>query len=255
MIKLTIKSIIAIAVMSNILFAKTIELSSTVISDNEKYITSRFMGFIKSVNVAEGDIVKKGQLLYSIDSTEIDSKKQQALLGVQMYQNQYNTMKRNYDRFKRLLEKGLVSKFEVEQLELGTINLSDMVKISKAQVEEVDNQYQYLTIKAPNNGVIIRKTIKAGEMAIPGMPAIVLSDLSSLKIKTEVSEGDLKSIYVGQKANITIPSMEVKTTGKIIAIIPSSNPMTHTFTIKLSFDKIKNVYPGMYAKVYIDTKN
>ncbi len=255
MIKLTIKSIIAIAVMSNILFAKTIELSSTVISDNEKYITSRFMGFIKSVNVAEGDIVKKGQLLYSIDSTEIDSKKQQALLGVQMYQNQYNTMKRNYDRFKRLLEKGLVSKFEVEQLELGTINLSDMVKISKAQVKEVDNQYQYLTIKAPNNGVIIRKTIKAGEMAIPGMPAIVLSDLSSLKIKTEVSEGDLKSIYVGQKANITIPSMEVKTTGKIIAIIPSSNPMTHTFTIKLSFEKIKNVYPGMYAKVYIDTKN
>ncbi len=252
--KFTIRLILAIVVMANISYAKTIELSSTVISDNEKYITSRFMGFIKSVNVVEGDIVKKGQLLYEIDSTEIDSKKQQALLGVQMYENQYLTMKRNYERFKRLLEKGLVSKFEVEQLQLGTENLGDMVKISKAQVKEVENQYRYLKILAPNNGVIIKKTIKAGEMAIPGMPALVLSDLSSLKIKTEVSEGDLKNVFVGQKANISIPSLNLNTTGKISAIIPSSNPMTHTFTIKLSFEKNKNVYPGMYAKVFIEIK-
>ncbi|MEA3383929.1 MAG: efflux RND transporter periplasmic adaptor subunit [Campylobacterota bacterium] len=245
---------LAIVLMVNISFAKTIELSATVISDNEKYLTSRFMGFIKSVNVNEGDIVKKGKALYSIDSTEIDSKKQQALLGVQMYDNQYQIMKRNYERFKRLLEKGLVSKFEVEQLELGTKNLEDMVKISKSQVKEVENQYQYLTIKAPNDGVVIRKNIKAGEMAIPGMPAIILSDLSSLKIKTEVSEKDLKNISIGQSAKIEIPSMDIKTTGKIEAIIPSSNPMTHTFSIKLSFKNTKNIYPGMYAKVFIEVK-
>jgi len=248
------KIVLILILMVNLSFGKTIELSATVISDNEKYITSRFMGFIQNVNVSEGDIVKRGQLLYAIDSTEIDSKKQQALLGVQMYENQYLTMKRNYERFKRLLEKGLVSKFEVEQLELGTRNLEDMVKISKAQIKEVDNQYQYLTIKAPNDAVVIKKMIKAGEMAIPGMPALVLSDLSSLKIKTEVSEQDLKNIFIGQKAKIQIPSMNRDTVGKITAIIPSSNPMTHTFTIKLSFQKTKNVFPGMYVKVFINTK-
>ena len=83
-----IKSLIALFILVNISLGQTIELSSTVISDNEKLITSRFMGFIKSVNVSEGSIVKKGQILYSIDSTEIDSKKQQALMGVQMYENQ-----------------------------------------------------------------------------------------------------------------------------------------------------------------------
>jgi RND family efflux transporter MFP subunit len=244
----------SILLFANILQANTIELSATIISDNEKYITSRFMGFIKSVNVSEGDIVKKGQLLYEIDSSEIDSKKRQALLGVQMYENQYNTMKRNYERFKRLLAKGLVSKFEVEQLELGTNNLQDMIKISKAQVDEVDNQYKYLKIKAPNDGVIVKKNIKAGEMAIPGMPALVLSDLSSLKVKSEVSEQDLKNIFIGQKAVVEIPSMRIKTSGKIAAIIPSSNPMTHTFNIKISFDQKQKVFPGMYAKVYIELK-
>ncbi len=87
---------------SSFLNAKTIELSATVISDNEKFITSRFMGFVKNVNVSEGDLVKKGQLLYEIDSTDIDSKKQQALLGVQIYQNQFSNVKINYDRYKRL---------------------------------------------------------------------------------------------------------------------------------------------------------
>jgi len=85
------------------------------------------------------------------------------------------------------------------------------------------------------------------------MPALVLSDLSSLKIKTEVSEQDLKNVYIGQTAKIQIPSMNLETAGKIVAIIPSSNPMTHTFTIKLSFEKTKNIYPGMYAQVFIDT--
>ena len=250
-----LKTIFVICTLyANVLYGKNIELSATVISDNEKYITSRFMGFIKTVNVAEGDIVKKGQTLYSIDSTEIDSKKRQATLSVQMYENQYETMNRNYERYKRLYTKGLVSKFEMEQLELGATNLENMVKISKLQVQEVKNQYKYLTIQAPNDGVIVRKNIKAGEMAIPGMPALVLSDLSSLKIKTEISEGDLKNIYIGQKASVKIPSMNLTTQGEIVAIIPSSNPMTHTFTIKLSFQKSENIYTGMYATVLIQAK-
>lgn len=248
------KSLIALFLLVNISFAQTLELSATVISDNEKFITSRFMGFIKSVKVSDGSIVKKGQILYAIDSTEIDSKKQQALLGVQMYENQYQTMKRNYERYKRLFEKGLVSKFEVEQLELGTKNLEDMVNVSKAQVKEVENQYQYLTIKAPNDGVVIRKNIKAGEMAIPGMPALVLTDLASLKITAEISETDLYKVKLKDEVKVSIPSLNYETKGKIESIIPSSNPMTHTFMIKISFQSKAKVYPGMYAKVFIEVQ-
>lgn len=252
MLKFLLKILLSIIFVTLGLNASQLELTASVISDNEKFITSRFMGFIKNVNVSEGDRVKKGDILYEIDSTEIDAKKKQAKLQVQMYDNQYQIMKRNYERFKRLLDKGLVSKFETEQLELGTKNLQDMVNISKAQVKEVNNQYKYLTIKAPNNGVIIRKNIKAGEMAIPGMPALILSDLDSLKIKSEVAESDLKNIKIGQKAKIKIPSMGYTLDAKIESIIPSSNPMTHTFNIKLFFETKKDIYPGMYAKVILD---
>jgi len=233
------------------LLSADIELASTVISDNEKFITSRFMGFVKELQVSEGSTVKQGDLLYQIDTTDIDAKKTQAQMQVSMYQTQFETVKRNYERFQRLFEKGLVSKAQVEELEMNYNNLKDMVSIAKAQVAEVNNQYKYLKITAPNDGVITKKMIKVGEMAIPGMPALVLTDLSDLKITTEVSESDLFKITKNQEVTILIPSINFTSIGHIESIIPSSNPMTHTFMVKISFQSNNKVYPGMYAKTII----
>jgi len=245
--------ILLIIALGASLIAETLTLSGSVISDNQKMITSRFMGFVTNVNVSEGEKVKRGQILYSIDSREIDSAKRQAELGLQMYENQYTNVKINLDRHRRLLAKDMVSKYEVENLELAEKNLKDMIDISKARLQEVQNQYKYLNVKAPNSGVVVSKNIKVGEMAMPGMPAIVLSDLSNLKISVEIAESNLALIHHGKKVTVEIPSLHVKTVGKVTAIIPNSNPMTHTFKIKVSFKtNNKSVYPGMYATVSIN---
>ena len=247
------KKILLILALATALIAETLTLSGSVISDNQKMITSRFMGFVTNVNVNEGEKVKKDQVLYTIDSREIDSAKRQSELSLQMYQNQYTNVKLNLDRYKRLLEKDMVSKYEVENMELAALNLQDMINIAKARLQEVQNQYRYLNIKAPNNGVVVAKNIKVGEMAMPGMPAIILSDLSDLKISTEIAESNLALISHGKKVTLEIPSIGVKTIGTISAIIPNSNPMTHTFKIKISFKtNNKSVYPGMYATVKIN---
>jgi RND family efflux transporter MFP subunit len=229
-------------------------------------MTSRYMGFVKNMAVSEGDIVKKGQLLYEIDSKEIEAAERQVELGIsqarlalQMNRNQLNNVLTNLARHKRLYKKNMVSKYELENLELAAKNLKDMVKIAEEQVnqalakkEEVLNQYQYLQIKAPNDGVIVAKRLNEGEMAIPGMPAVVLTDLSRLKIVAEISESQLKHIELGKKVDVEIPSLGLKTEGEISSIIPNSNPMTHKFKIKIKFDhKEKSVYPGMYAKIII----
>ena len=146
--------IITILIMLSItILAQSLTLSGNVISDNEKMITSRFMGFVTDVKVSEGDFVKKGQLLYSIDSREIDSAVSQVKLGiseaelsVQMHQNQYINIKLNLDRNRRLLEKDMVSKFEVENLELAAKNLSDMIEIAKNNSLKQKQNYKKLKI-------------------------------------------------------------------------------------------------------------
>jgi len=243
-----------------------LELAASVISDNQKMITSRYMGIVKKMHVSEGDIVQKGQILYEIDSREIDSKKEQvnlaisqAQLALQMNKNQYSNVLLNLGRYKRLYSKGMVSKYELENLELAAENMKDMVKIASKQVQqakamkkEVLNQYNYLKLKAPNTGVIIGKKLSVGEMAIPGMPGVILTDLSKLSIIVDISEKDIKFMKIGEKVDVEIPSIGFNTSGKIYSIIPSSNPMTRKFKMKIKFDKQnKSIYPGMYAKVHI----
>ena len=243
-----------------------INLSGSVVSDNQKMITSRYMGYVRKMAVSEGDIVKKGQLLYEIDSTEIESAERQVDLGIsqarlalQMNKNQYNNVLTNLARHRRLYKKKMVSKYELETLQLAAKNLKDMVRISEEQVkqaeakkDEVLNQYNYLKIKAPNEGVIVAKNLNEGEMAIPGMPGVILTDLSKLNIVAEISETQLRYINIGKVVDLEIPSIAFTTTGKIISLIPSSNPMTHKFKIKIQFDtKDRSVYPGMYTKILI----
>jgi RND family efflux transporter MFP subunit len=262
-----IQKILLTVALGATLIAESLTLSGSVISDNQKMITSRFMGFVTDVEVSEGEFVKKGQLLYTIDSKEIDASLTQVRLGIsqaqlslQMYQNQYTNVKLNLDRHYRLLKKDMVSKYEVENLELAEKNLANMIRIAKKQVRQaraqssqVTNQYIYLNIKAPNDGVVVAKNIRVGEMAMPGMPAFVISDLSNLKIATEIPESYLATVKHGTKVKVEIPSLKIVTVGTVSAIIPNSNPMTHTFKIKISF-KVpnKSVYPGMYATVVIN---
>ena len=247
------KKLLLLLALGVSLIAETLTLSGSVISDNQKMITSRFMGFVTNVNVSEGDFVKRGTLLYTIDSREIDSAKKQAELSLQMYQNQYNDVQLNLTRYRRLFEQDMVAKYKVEELELADKNMRDMIAMAEARLSEVKNQYRYLNIEAPNSGVIVAKNIKVGEMAMPGMPAIILSDLSNLKISAEIAEGDLGLINYGKKVTVNIPSLNIKAIGTVNAIIPSSNPMTHTFKIKVSFKtNHKSVFPGMYATIDIN---
>ncbi len=260
------KLLLAAIFIATSVSAVELKLTGSVISDNQKMITSRYMGFVKKVGPSEGESVKKGTLLYEIDSKEIDSAKSQVELGIEqaklalsMYKNQYLNVKLNLERFKRLYKKDMVSKYQVENLELAAKNLKDMIKIAqkqvdqaKAKLQEVENQYKYLRIKAPNDSVVVARNIKVGEMAMPGMPAYVLADLSDLRIVTEVSENNLKYVTLGKKVIIDIPSVGLKEEGVVSAIIPSSNPLTHTFKVKIKFDKKgKAVYPGMYATVIV----
>jgi multidrug resistance efflux pump len=92
-------------------------------------------------------------------------------------------------------------------------------------------------------------------MAMPGMPAFILTDLSTLLIKADISETNLNDVKVGQKVDIEIASQNFKTKGTITSIVPNMYGMTHSFIVKISFDKENfNIYPGMYSKISIDVK-
>jgi len=83
-----------------------------------------------------------------------------------------------------------------------------------------------------------------------------LVDLDHLEIEGQISEADLLKVNAGDFVDVSIPSIKFRTRGRIKSIVPSANPMTHTFAIRVSFHKSNNkIFPGMYAKIGIEYNN
>lgn len=236
-------------------------VSGVIISEHEVALGSRATGYIKEMRVNEGDVVQKGALLYVIDSKESESAKEQSRLAIiqaeltlQTTINQYNNTKLNVERHQRLLAQDMVSKSEVETLELSLNNLKAMVDMGKKQVEQAKlryndalHQFDYLNVKAPVDGLIIKKSLNAGDMAQPGLPALVLSNIHQLKMSAELAESFAMTLNVNDTVRIEVPSIGCVSDGHIESIVPTSNPQSHTFRIKSTFTCEKQAYPGMYA--------
>lgn len=233
------KKLLILAIFTLNIFANSLQLDGIVESQNEKVISSKMMGYITKIYVNEGDSVKKGQLLYEIDPTDI-------VHNSDILKSQVQNLELNIKRYKDLLNQDLVSKFEYEQLELNLIT-------AKAKLSELNANFNYLKIKATNNALVIKKSIKEGEMATPMMPHLILTDLDDLIIKSNIAESNLKNIKLNQEVDIEIPSQELRTKGKIVAIYPNMVSTAHSFSIKISFDKRDfQIYPNMYAKISIN---
>lgn len=240
-----------------------ITLTGTVVSDGQKMIGSRYMGYVKKVFVKLGDRVEREDDLYEMESAEFDIMKSQADLMLEQSKIVVEFWRKrlaNINRRKeRLQNQKSVPMMDVDDMEAQAENVSGMLDSAQVMVEQASIKakqmatiFNYLKMKAPSAGVVVQKNIKVGDMVMPGMLTIMLVDTESLEIDVSLSEGIIGKVRMGQRLTVEIPSINYRTIGSIKAIIPDANPMTHKIKMRITFDKgDKNVFPGMYAKVVI----
>ena len=262
------KILITTILLISSIYANDITVTGTVVSDGQKMIGSRYMGYIKKVFVRVGDKVKREDDLYEMESAEFDIMKSQADLMLEQSKIVVEFWRKrlvNINKKKNRLEERSKTKNmmgDIDDLTAQAENVSAMldsaqVMVSQASIKakQMASIFNYLKMKAPSDGVIVRKNIKVGDMVMPGMLTIMMVDTESLEIHVSVSESIIAKVTRGQKLMVTIPSIKYQTIGTIKAIVPSANPMTHKIQMRISFDrKDKNIFPGMYAKVVIKEK-
>ena len=271
------KKILAIALSSISLFAydlapaklKTIDITKQYTGDiyakKQVMVATRLMGYIKKMNVDEGDVVKKGDILFEVDPSDIYSMINQAKAGVMQAENgvlmaklAYADADKDYERFSNLYRKGAVSKRDFEKMQLNMrmrkaqIKLAEaMLAQAKAGLQRALDQKKYAKVKAPIDGVVVRKLSKVAEMAIPGHPVLVLADLNSIQARAFVKESDVKDIKKDMPAKVYASAVNKTYPAKVSNIIPSADPATHSYLVKFSLDKKDGLLPGMYAKIYV----
>jgi len=243
--------------------AEDITITGTVVSDGQKMIGSRYMGYIKKVHVKVGDHVQREDILYEMESAEFDIMKSQADLMLEQSKivvNFWRTRLSNINKKKdRLKKRKNIPMMDIDDLNAQSENVSAMLDSAQVMVRQASikakqmaSVFNYLKMKAPSDGVVVRRNIKPGDMVMPGMLTIMLTDTESLEIHVSVSESIIAKVKVGQQVVVNIPSLKYKTLGTIHAIVPDANPMTHKIQMRIIFDKgEQNIFPGMYAKVIL----
>ena len=255
------KLLIVTFLLTGVLNAGEIILTGTVVSDGQKMIGSRYMGYIKEVFVKIGDKVKREDDLYEMESAEFDIMKSQADLMLEQSKiivEFWQTKLKNIDKKKkRIKSNSNFSMPDYEEMEAQAENVTSMLSAAQIMVEQASIKakqmatvFNYLKMKAPSDGVVVRRNIKVGDMVMPGMLTIMLVDTEHLEISASVSESIISKVKVGMRLPIEIPSIGYKTIGTIKAIVPDANPMTHKIEMRITFNRgDKNIFPGMYAKV------
>ena len=242
------------------------EYVANIYSPSQVMVATRVMGYIKKMNVEEGDIVKKGEELFVVDPSDIYSMLNQARgaviqaqSGVLMAEMSYADAKKDYERFKNLYSHGAVSKRDFEKMKLmmdirkKQVDMAKgMLKRAKAGLSMAKNQLKYAKVTSPIDGVVTMKMKKVAEMALPGYPVLVLSDIHNLKAKSFVKEEDIEKFKVGMPVIIKVPAINKKFNAKVSAIIPSADPLTHSYIVKFTFNNAKGILPGMYAKAVVN---
>lgn len=215
-------------------FRHYIEVQGNVETDNNILIPAEKAGLVKRIYVDEGDKVKKGELLAEIDDVITKS-------TIDEVENGLDLAKIVYERQKRLWDKKIGSEIEFLQAKNNKENL-------EKKLETLYESYNKRNITSPIDGVVDKIVIKEGEMAIAGVGAIRVVQLTSLKIVANLSEKYITSVKKGDTVNITFPGGGICCVKTIDAVSQVINPDTRTFQVEVDLSKEQNnLKPNMLA--------
>lgn len=243
-------------------YPESIEATGTIKAATIGAVSSKVMGTVTSVMVKEGQRVKKGQTLLTIDDSDMAQKVagaeaglKETGFGLESARRQSEVTEATYQRYAKLFEANAISRQEFDNITLqrdsARLNLAGMeasVRRARAGAEEARVYKGYARVVAPFSGVVSEKKIDVGSMAAPGTPLIMIEDDSAFVLEASLDGRLAGLIRPGMALRANIDGKEYQ--ARVTEVIPSIDAATRTFLIKASI-KGEGLRTGLYAKVTI----
>jgi RND family efflux transporter MFP subunit len=219
-------------------------------------VATRIMGYITKVYVKVGDRVNAGQLLFTVNSNDIQAKQSQVDAMLKQAEAAFYVAQKDFDRYTALYKQNSASAKELEQITMQYQSAKAGVEAAKAVQHEVKSQLTYANVVAPFSGVVTQKLADEGSLANPGMPILTIEQGGSLQVTAMVPETEIASLKVGDVANVNVDAANTQFQSKLIQINPSSQFTGGQYIIKLSIpiSDANKLMAGMYAQIKIQTK-
>ncbi|WP_396168560.1 efflux RND transporter periplasmic adaptor subunit [Flavobacterium sp.] len=230
--------------------------SGKIEAENSANVSTRMMGYVTKVHVKVGQKVSAGQLLVSINNTDLQAKKAQVDASILQATSGYNNAKKDYERFTALFNQQSASQKELDDMTSRYEMAKAGLEGAKQMRNEVMAQFSYSNITAPFSGEVTNTFVKEGDMANPGMPLVSIEGASHLQVTAMVSESDITSIKNGMNVKVLVKSTNQELAGKVSEVSGSAKNTGGQFLVKINLINAgSKVLSGMFANVQFPIAN
>ncbi len=195
-------------------------------------------GRINFIAVNEGEPVRLGQMISSIDPESYNIAKEMADIQVNQVQDEYNRLKIMHDN-------NSLSESDFSKISYGLLQAKAQQKLHTKNLADT-------RLFSPIEGILLKKLAETGEITGVGLPLFVISDIRKIKVSAFIPENELHKIKTGQKAEIHISSLSDTFYGKITEVGSAADAASRAFSVKIEIENPKLlIRPGMIAEVKI----
>jgi len=222
--------------------AQTIYASGIFTTEDETYLGFKIGGIIQHIWVKEGDAVKSGQLLATLNLTEIKAQVQQAQIGVEKAE-------RDFTRAGNLYRDSVAT---LEQFQ----NSKTALDMARQQISVLKFNQDYAEIRAAKSGFVLKKLANDGQVVGPGTPILQINGANkdNWVLKVGLSDQDWSAVSIGDPATVRIDTeKEQNFTSTVMAKSEGVDPITGTLWVTLKTNGIptKKIALGIFGKANI----
>jgi len=225
-------------------------------------VGTQVSGIVDKLFVDYNSVVKKGQVLAELDKQTLESEFASKQSSMASCKTEYEYQLKNYKRTKTLHEKNLVSDTDYETAYYNYQKAKDSYDISKNDYKKAKTNLGYATIYSPIDGVVLSRSIEAGQTVAASFSTptlfIIANDLKKMKVVAKVDEADIGSVKDGQRVSFTVDAFPNDTfAGEVMEVrqeaTTTNNVVTYEVVINAPNPDLK-LKPGLTANVTIYTQ-
>lgn len=209
-------------------------------------------GRVTSVAVDQGDWVRQGQVLVSVDRSVQSQQASGAAAQIGVARADSRLAQANLDRALKLVDRGFVSKADVDRLTATRDAAAARVRVAEASLRELEARNARLNIYAPVSGLILARNVEPGQTIGGGsQPLFTMAQGGEMELMAKLGEEDLARIAVGTTVTVTPVGLDRSYTGQVWQIDPTIDAQNRQGTARVALAYANGLRPGGFASAVI----
>ena len=227
-------------------------LSGTTEAHRKSTLTPKVSSAVTRVHVREGDTVKQGQPLVTLDTRDFILRSQQAEAARDGARVQLEAAKLDWDRIKSLLAEKAVPQSQFDMIDARYKGAKAGLAAAETAVAMGQKALHDSVVRAPFDGLIVKRFVIEGEYAsvMPATPLVSIEEIDPVDLRIQVPSTDMAQVAVGDPVHVRLPATGQELELRLTRVVAASDPRTRTFTAIVEIpNSDHSLRSGIYAEV------